>query len=210
MKARSLVIAIDCDDVLVPAGQITIDAYNSTYGTEIGLADLYDSPPEVWGVHEVDEVLKRLDVCLSASSDKFLQPFPEVAASIKRLAAKHELHLVTGRRDFLEPITRSTLDTFFTGCFRTIEHTNHYAPSGEAHLRRSKGEVCRQLGADILIDDHIAHIKSAIDAGVPNAILFGEYPWSKTDTLPAGVTHCRDWSAAEAEIERIAGEVRHG
>lgn len=203
MKEHSQIITVDCDDVLVPCSEKLVQAYNGMYGTQVQLADIYGNSSAVWGAGNSDEAQRRVEACMRINAEEFLLPYPEAVAAINGLARRHELHLITGRRDFLEPITRRTLEEFFPGCFQTIEHTNHFAPTDEAHLRRSKGEVCRRLGAHVLIDDHLDHIKSATDCGV-KAILFGDYPWNQSDSLPSGVVRCRDWVEVEEKIEELA------
>lgn len=185
-------VVFDCDDVLTPCGPILRDIFNTMYGTDVQLADIYNSPPEVWGASTADEAQGRVETCMRIHAGEFLVPYPEAVPVVKRLARTHELHVVTGRRDFMEPITRRMIEEFFPGCFKTVEHTNYFAPSDEAHLRRSKGEVCRRLGARVLVDDHFAHAASALDCGL-KAILFGNYEWNQLDDLPLGMVRCRDW-----------------
>ena len=57
------------------------------------------------------------------------------------------------------------------------------------------------LGADILIDDHIAHAEDVAAAGL-KAIVFGDYPWNQKEMLPEGMVRCADWTSVEGEIAR--------
>jgi hypothetical protein len=94
------------------------------------------------------------------------------------------------------------LDKYFPGCFTSIEHTNYFHQSKS----RSKGEVCQQIGADVLVDDHIVHGESVLSHGVERVIVFGNYPWNASDKLVQGMIRCNDWSAVEQEIERMSRE----
>jgi hypothetical protein len=44
------------------------------------------------------------------------------------------------------------------------------------------------------IDDQPKHCVAAADIGI-KALLFGEYSWNRTDTLPVGVARVKDWVA---------------
>ena len=68
----------------------------------------------------------------------------------------------------------------------------------------SKGDVCRALRADVLIDDNFRHLVSARDCGVGGLLWFGDYPWQTEDLGDMPTVRCRDWREVEAEIERIA------
>ena len=198
---RRLVIAVDCDDVLVPTLGRTVELYNRKYGTNIQLKDFYTPVSmEIWGTDVEQVAVDRVGEFIR--SDEFAQTPPEedTIQSVAKLATMHELHLVTGRTSDLEPVTVAMLERYFPGCFTSIEHTNYFHQS----KARSKGEVCQQIGADVLIDDHIVHGESVLAHGVERVIVFGNYPWNTSDTLVDGMVRCDNWNAVEEEIERIS------
>lgn len=200
---RRLVIAVDCDDVLVPTLERTVDYYNRQHGTKVQLKDFYTPVSmEIWGTDSEQVSVDRVGEFIR--SDEFAQIPPMVGTikSVAKLATQHELHLVTGRASDLEPVTVAMLDAYFPGCFTSIEHTNYFHQSKS----RSKGEVCQQIGADVLIDDYIVHGESVLSHGVERVIVFGSYPWNASDTLIEGMVRCNDWNAVEAEIERLSRE----
>lgn len=199
---RKLVIAIDCDDVLLAAADKLIAAYNREYGTAL-TPEYYYGPATVqsWGTDDVAVAVERVERFQLSPEYSLTQPHHSAVEVVRRLARFHDLHLVTGRPDHLQETTMSTLDKYFPGCFSTIECTNLYNEK-----RRSKGEVCVSLGADILIDDHLPNCKSVLEHGLREVILFGDFPWNRTDELPKGVIRCKNWLAVEKEIERIAHE----
>ena len=47
---RRLVIAVDCDDVLLMTTPFFVDAYNRTFGTSVTLDKANNSQHDVWGV----------------------------------------------------------------------------------------------------------------------------------------------------------------
>lgn len=204
---RRLVIAIDCDDVLMPTAEAILDDYNERFGTHVGFEHFYDttdSSLHIWGVKSRDEAIGRVAEFLHSERHDNIVPDAEAIRAIPLLAAQHELHLVSGRMDSLKPATERMLQTHFPGFFKSIEHTNFITPLGSKLIRRSKGDLCKAINADILIDDHPHHGNSALAADIGRVILFGDYAWNKLSILPNNMVHCRDWPKVIAEVERYA------
>ena len=209
--AKRLVIAVDYDDVLsATMPQLVVD-YNKTYDTKIGLEHFYRDLSkeggvlEAFGVATEQEAIRRLHTIYKRKDYYLNLPLIDGAqAAVERLSRQHELHLVTGRADFLKAPTQQALARDFPGMFVSVEHTNYYKDENDTEaVHRSKGEVCQQIGADVLIDDHVAHGKDVLRAGVQEVLIFGEYPWSAGE-LMAGMTRCLDWQAVEREVSRLA------
>lgn len=55
-----------------------------------------------------------------------------------------------------------------------------------------KAQVCQDIGADLLIDDHLSHAELAAKCGV-QVFLFGDYPWNKADSLSPNITRVGGW-----------------
>lgn len=201
---KKLVIAIDCDDVLIMMSPHLVNYYNKTYGTMLELRHMYNGAElKAWGTDSQEVAVRRIQDFSRTDEHAAVQPDREAVDAVRELAKHHELHVVTGRAESLEPVTRRMLDEHFPGCFQTVEHTNYFDPSTDAALRRTKGEVCQAIGADILIDDHIKHGESAIGR-VGEIIVFGEYPWNQRKMLPKGMVRCTDWDAVIEEVENYA------
>ena len=205
MSGKRLILAIDCDDVLVPTAQAIVDDYNKRFGTQLGLEHMYQpATVDSWGTDDNDVAIERVNDFLRSEAHAAMKPDPLAVEAVHVLAKMHDLHLVTGRASFLEEITRRMLETHFSGCFKTVEHTNFIVASGDAAVRRSKGEVCYSLGAHALIDDHLQHGHSVLEAQLGKVIVFGEYPWNRQGELPTRMVRCIDWSSVLTEIERLA------
>jgi 5'(3')-deoxyribonucleotidase len=193
---RRLVIAVDCDDVLVSTTPFLVDAYNKTYGTNAGLAQARDASAEVWGDEE-DVVLRNWAALCETDEYKSLSPDPREATILRELAKHHELHLITARKPEERAFTQQMLDRELKGVFSSMEFVGWTG---------SKGEVCKRLGADVLIDDNAGHLHDAIEQGMPKdgAILFGDYPWNEADNSHEDLTHCFDWDAVKNVIDELA------
>lgn len=206
---RRLVIAIDYDDVLCDTIAQVVNDYNREYGASVGLEHIYTDSSETlraFGVSNLQEAIQRLHkIYRRENYYQRLALIPGAQDAVKRLADRHELHLITGRQSFLEEATNQTLQRDFPGAFKSVEHTNYYSDENEKDaVSRSKGEVCASIGVDVLIDDHADHIHSAFNHGLKQGIIFGDYPWNEKVQLLEGMVRCIDWAAVEKEIERIA------
>ena len=191
---KRLVIAVDCDDVLVSTAPYFVDTYNNTYGTSGTLEYAHSPDPSVWGASE-EVIVERWFGMTRTDGYKGLSPDPYEVKVLRNLAKIHELHLVTARREEEREFTQTMLDKHLDGVFTSMKFVG---------WEGSKGDVCRALRADILIDDNFRHLVSARDCGVSGLLWFGDYPWQTEDLSDMPIVRCRDWCEVEAEIERIA------
>lgn len=193
--SRRLVVAVDCDDVLVHASEYLVDTYNALYGTNVRLAHAHQSNNSEWEADR-DEVFKRLTAIQRSAEFAGIAPPERTIAAVHRIARKHELHLVTARLEEVMPVTVEMIDRYFPGCFQTIEHVGPDRP---------KGEVCKSIGADVMIDDNYHHLESASTSGVKKLIWFGDYPWQhKVQDNAVRAVRSEDWSDIEWELGSYA------
>lgn len=192
MSSEGVKVAVDLDDVVVDTAEHVIQHYNAKYGTEVTLEDFYKpNISEVWGTPDDETAVQRVNEYLLTEEYHELLPGDGALYGLSNIKERgYEPYIVTGRPNFVEEATRRYLMRHFPNVFHGVEFTNYFS----ADLRRDKGEICRRLGAEIGIDDHIDHARSMAAAGI-EVILFGNYPWNQTDELPEGVTRCVNWPA---------------
>ena len=193
---KSLRIAVDCDDVIVPTAELIIRHYNQAYGTQLALADIYSTNLELWGVGDKAVAVQRVEAYMKTKEYQQAQPFQEAIEAIRILSRYHELHVVTGRADFLAQATTDMLSEYFPDIFQGIEFTNFF---GKAY--RSKSQVCQELGADLLIDDHMHHAEVVAQCGM-DVLLFGRYPWNEGDIALPNIRRVKNWNEV---LERLVG-----
>lgn len=105
-------------------------------------------------------------------------------------------HIITARTESIrKAATKSWLkENMPEFDFSTQVHfTNHYEPTGS----RTKGEVCRQIGAQILIDDNLEFLQSASSLGIFCILL--DKPWNKSEIMSKNITRVTHWD----EIPRL-------
>ena len=193
---RRLVIAVDCDDVLVATTPFFVDTYNRQYGTQVTLTDAHSADDAVWGAPQ-DVVNERIAKIMTTKEYAELGPTQDEVGILTELSKHHELHLVTARRPEEKVLTQSMLDRDLPGVFSSKEFVGWAG---------SKGDVCKRIGADMLIDDNARHLHGAIQQGLPKngAILFGAYDWNSASSSHEDLTHCTTWPEVKCCIDEIA------
>lgn len=192
--AGKLVIAVDCDDVLVSTSPFFVDLYNKTYGTNGTLEHAHFASPDVWKADE-QTILDRWYAMTEHEDYKKLAPTAQEVAVLRRLAEVHDLHLVTARKEVERDFTEYMLDQHLKGVFQSMTFVGWTG---------SKGDICNNLQADVLIDDSFRHLASAHDCGVSNLLWFGDYPWQTDVPGDVPVVRCAGWQEVEKEIGQIA------
>jgi len=190
--AKKLVVAIDCDDVLLPSMIRIVERYNVLYQTAVELEYAHTSAYPGWNADR-DTIHGRILEIQTSPEYAVTPPFEDAIATVHRLAVEHELHLVTARPVTMTAVTNAMINTYFGECFAGVEHVG---------LDGSKGEICRRIGADVLVDDNLKHLVDAASYGTIHGMWFGEYPWQQNDSSDVAI-RCADWTAVEKEIAYI-------
>lgn len=192
-----MIIAIDCDEVLINGTEYIIGTYNQRHGTSLPLKDAYNSKSPHWGRSSLEEVMARIENIQRSDEYAQIAPSPKAVEVVQKLAEHNELHMVTARSEQVFDITERMVEKYFGNSFVSLEHVG---------LGRSKGEVCRSIGADMLIDDSRKHVIDALEKGVRYPIWFGSYVWQQADEqlpLAQGIYRCANWD----EVYSIVNDV---
>lgn len=196
---QKLVIAVDCDDVLLQTTPYFVATYNKLYGTKTTLAQSQASSADVWGA-DFETLNQRWADMTQRDDYKQLGPSPQTAATLRELAKHHELHLVTARHERERHFTEAMLERELAGVFTDM----HFVGWGN-----SKGVVCQAIGANVLVDDNATHLQDAIHHGLSAhaAILFGNYPWNEEyrQRNQTELVFCSNWFEVQHRVERLAG-----
>ncbi|KXZ52461.1 hypothetical protein GPECTOR_9g505 [Gonium pectorale] len=137
---------------------------------------------------------------------------PGAPEALTRLSAdQYELVVVTSRQHVIQDETLDWLDRHYPGLFQEVYFGNHFALEGTS---RKKSDICKTIGAKVLIDDNPSYAQECAAAGI-NVLLYdweGAYPWSK---LPATgvrnrelITVVRNWEEVQSELALLAPRLR--
>jgi len=108
-----------------------------------------------------------------------LHPIPHAFATLQKLKEDYDLHIVTSRQFAIQDLTLQWVEQHFPGIFSEVHFGNHYSREGKV---RSKPEICRDIGAVLLIDDSLQYAMHCYKAEIP-VLLFGEYAWNQKDSI---------------------------
>lgn len=188
-------IAIDIDDVLSESTEALRVLVNKRTGSSLEPAhyqvegDYWEYYERVWSQHGLHGRVSHDNFSQEMAIDQLHVPLlPGAAYAVDRLTQKYEIVLITARDPSWEKATKVWLQHNLEAKLPRLHFVNNHNDS----QAKTKGRVCKELGAQLLIDDNVDHCLSAIDEGV-DAVLFGEYGWQYK--APPELTRCRDWPA---------------
>lgn len=198
MDTQRRTIAIDIDDVLASTTDALRIWSNDRSGSSLAPEHFMDAGEywgyyeRVWEQHGIGHILKYDDFHADVVRDEVVIPLlPSAEFAIHELTKTYNIILITSRSEDLEAVTKRWIDSHFGAhnieIYFAKNHRYHYNQA-----TKSKGQLCKELGASLLVDDSVQHCESALSEGI-EAILFGEYGWQKP--FPVGLKRCQDWPA---------------
>lgn len=187
------VIAVDIDDVLSMTAIGFSQYSNQTWGLDTRPEDYTEEWAAFWGVppEKATEWAKEYHL---TDAYYYYEHFVEAYPVLKSLKENYDLVVVTSRRKEMQDYTQKWLDERFPSIFKEIRFAGIWDVKGKTlqKLRQTKAEICRELGAEYLIDDQPKHCLAAQEAGI-QSVLFGGYPWGCREDIPNGVVLAHNW-----------------
>lgn len=182
------IIAVDIDEVLGRHNHALAAWHNKEFGTD-HTEDAYTTTDWalVWHTSPA-EAERRAVVYHREGVHRRLEVLSGAQESLEQLAQRFDLVVITVRRKDIINITHEWLQEFFPCIFREVKFL-HFWDDG---IKTTKAEIAKELGASYLIDDDVKHCRLAAEMGI-EALLFGDYSWNKTDSLPVGVNRVKSW-----------------
>ena len=190
------IIAVDIDDVLSGSAAGLAKYSNERWNADVAAEDYDEDWAKFWRVSP-EEAIRRADELHEAGVFGRHDPIAEALPAVIELKKHYKLIVVTSRRRRLQAETEAWLDRNFPGVFSEVHYAGFFDNDASAHdvkkaLVQHKADLCRELGANYLIDDQLKHCIAAADCGV-QALLFGNYRWNRMDKLPKGITEVHGW-----------------
>lgn len=176
-------IGIDIDEVLAEFLESFLEFYNSKYKSNFKKEDFksYQFEEILGGTHEeAVELIKEHDY---GGEIKLVDGALE---SIKELAKKYELIILTARHPMFKDKTENFLKSHFGDIFSQILYT------GESFQKYgvTKSDLCKQLNIEIIIEDNKIFSKECAEKGI--RVLLFDKPWNQIDEYMENIIRVKD------------------
>lgn len=195
-------IAIDIDDVVAMTSSAVRAWANEKTGLKLteedyrlGDANYWNYYEAVWSHHGIADQLSFGDFLNSMDEEQgHIAPVENAKQVIAKLKKKYDVVFITARRPQHKDSTRRWLDEHIDATIPLYLSLNPFANE----TAQSKGQMCREMGVSILIDDNVDNCQSAIDYDV-EAIVFGNYGWNAEP--PVEAARCISWRDVEEYLD---------
>lgn len=192
-------IAVDFDDVLMPFVRELAAYHNEKYDTALAVdAYLHFYFEQIWGGTREEASAKVVEFFQSGRAT-MSEALPGSEEALQELSELFEFAILTSRPSAYERETLEWANGRFPGRFREIRFANYWDTS---RPRLTKIEVCKDLGAVALVDDHGDYVLEAARSGLP-AVLFGFYPWNRQLETHTLIRRAADWSEVPRALEGL-------
>ncbi|XP_016476559.1 uncharacterized protein LOC107798113 [Nicotiana tabacum] len=197
-----IVVAVDVDEVLgnfVSAlNEFIADRYSSYYSvSEYHVYEFF----KIWKCSR-DEADIRVHEFFKTSYFKTgIHPIPGARQALQKMSRFCNLSIVTSRQNAIKAHTIEWIERHYPGLFQDMHFGNHFALNGQSI---AKSDICRSLGANVLIDDNPRYAIECAEAGI-KVLLFdyeNSYPWSKSESLNGHpmVKKVHNWREVEHQL----------
>lgn len=196
MNKRKPIIVLDIDGVLFQTTADAVATYNQRFGTKHAVEDIFDHNArhneDLFVVDGVDQFHVYQDDISG------YVPVPGAVAALKNLARSAELIALTSRDyDRFYEATKKAIQNHFGDTIKQV----YFTTQAGSLAHREKGEIIKELGGALLVDDSVAYCLSCQKLGIP-AILFGQ-PYNKAGHDYPAELRAKDWPHAEAIARRL-------
>lgn len=193
------IIVIDFDDVLVDFMTGYINWCNDNYadyGPKLTYEDVWTFELDKLHKIGVEERNQRVMNFWRSPAHQLIQPMPDAIEAMMVLADRgYDIHMATARAEAVRTETMILVDRYFADTFADMHFIGTYHEGG----RRTKADVCNELGAIALIDDNAPNLLPAAN-GV-RRLLMPDRPWNK-NARHKEIIRTFGWAQALTWLER--------
>ncbi|KAK9275874.1 hypothetical protein L1049_023147 [Liquidambar formosana] len=199
---EKIIVAVDVDEVLgnfVSAlNRFIADHYSLNHSvSEYHVYEFF----KIWNCSRDEADIRVHEFFKTPYFKTGIHPIPGAQQTLHKLSRFCNLSVVTSRQNAIRDHTIEWIEKHFPGLFQEIHFGNHFALDGES---RPKSEICRSLGAKVLIDDNPRYAIECAEIGI-RVLLFdyeNSYPWCKTEYINQHplVTKVHNWEEVEQQL----------
>lgn len=202
LQSEKLVVAVDIDEVL---GNFlfalnTFIAERYFLNHNIAEYHVYNFD-QVWKCSLAEANVRVHEFFKSKHFREGIHPIPGAYQALLQLTSFCHFSIATSRQNVIKQQTIDWVERHYSGLFREIHFGNHFSFDG---AEKSKSEICRSFGAQILIDDNPRYALDCAENGI-EVLLFdyhNSYPWCKTSdvSLHPLITKVHNWQEVEQHL----------
>lgn len=190
MRRRKLRLGIDLDGVVADFNRGWIELYNAEFGADLAPEQVvsWGGPAELTHFGSMREFwrwARRADG--GSSIFRHLPLYPDARESLSRLAADHEIVVLTAKPWYAVHDTYAWI-------------SDQELPTTEVHIVSDKSSV----PCDVYIDDADHNLRELVDRRPDSVVCRFERPWNQP---LAGVVDIDEWDAFEAVVAHLAGSI---
>ncbi len=154
----------------------------------------------IWGC-EPAEVSRRIGLFYASTEFANLEPVDGAVSAFASLFPPHDAHGITARPEGIKDTTFG----FFQRYFQNHGDIHHLGHHGDGSLSgRTKGQVAKELGLDLFVEDAPMNAQDVASYGVP--VLLVSRPWNASFELPLGVTRVSGWEDVLKYVRNLKGK----
>lgn len=189
------ILGFDLDDVLINFNDALLSYDNARFGTNHERD--HRKSLDVSGLWDCDEneAMVRVSDFYQSQGHKDILPIKDAVEVVKNLKDECKLYIVTARHEEIRGETLGLVEKHFPNIFEDVYFTNQYSDTG---VKRTKGEICREIGVEIFVDDSVHNAHNIIDVGIP--VLLFDTPWNQVE-VNEPIKRVFSWKEIEKHIK---------
>lgn len=202
LQSEKLVVAVDIDEVLgnFLLALNTFIAEHYFLNHNIAEYHVYNFD-KVWKCSLAEANVRVHEFFKSKHFREGIHPIPGAYQALFQLRSFCHFSIATSRQNVIKQQTIDWVERHYSGLFKEIYFGNHFSFDG---AEKSKSEICRSFGAQILIDDNPRYAVECAENGI-EVLLFdyhNSYPWCKISdvSLHPLITKVHNWQEVKQHL----------
>ena len=189
-----MIIAIDLDDILASTLERFIQFHNEKFSTNLTINDFTSYELQnIEGISNKEEA-KRLKLFDNSKYFDTISPLKGSQTSISQLSKNHDIIVITARTRSVAKKTTAWIKKNFPEIKRVV-----FISEGYKHYCKMKSEVCKKVGAEVIIEDKKVFVEDCVSAGIK--VFMFNYPWNKEIEDHPLIVRVNSWEEVVNKID---------
>lgn len=187
-------VCCDWDDVTVNFVPGLLKYYNAVHGKSLKFEDVVSF--KLWEIGIGTNLSEAIQIIQGFYESEFYDGMGFVEGArenLLRIMQDGELHFITARYGSLRGRTNNEARINFPNA--RVHFSRNYLEDG-----KSKGEIAKELGADVMIEDDVSTAMDCSRNGI--ATLLFDKPWNQEGN---GLVRVRNWQEVMMQINKLNG-----